>query len=68
MMRFLLLALLGVSSLALAHPGHEYSHSALLADWLQQLSGLDHLALGLGVVLACSFGGAWYSRQLNGLK
>lgn len=56
-MRFLLLALLGVSSLALAHPGHEYSHSALLAGLLHPLSGLDHLTmgLGLGILLARTF-------------
>lgn len=56
-MRFLLLTLLAVSGLAMAHPGHEYSHSALLAGLLHPLSGLDHLTLGLGlgILLARTF-------------
>lgn len=56
-MRFILLALLAVSGVALAHPGHEYSHSALLAGLLHPLSGLDHLTmgLGLGILLARTF-------------
>lgn len=56
-MRFLLLTLLAVSGVAMAHPGHEYSHSALLAGLLHPLSGLDHLTLGLGlgVLLARTF-------------
>lgn len=57
-MRFLLLALLGVSSMAVAHPGHDQIfHSSLLAGMAHPLTGLDHLimAVGLGLLMARSF-------------
>ncbi|RYY79249.1 MAG: urease accessory protein [Moraxellaceae bacterium] len=51
-MRFLLLALLGVSSCAMAHPGHDqFFHSSLLAGLIHPLTGLDHLTMGLGLGL-----------------
>lgn len=49
-MRLFILMLMGVSTMAFAHPGHDdMFHSALLAGMLHPLTGLDHLIMGLGL-------------------
>jgi len=54
-MRLWLLLLMGVSTAAFAHPGHDQMvHSSLLAGILHPFTGLDHLTmvLGLGLLMA----------------
>lgn len=50
-MRMLLLLLgISMSTVALAHPGHDQMvHSSLLAGMLHPFTGLDHLTMGLGL-------------------
>lgn len=48
---FVLAATLFTSAGAMAHPGHTGDHSAFVAGLLHPLTGLDHLAMGLGLGL-----------------
>ncbi len=48
---FVLIAALFASAAALAHPGHVEGHNAFVAGLLHPLTGLDHLAMGLGLGL-----------------